>query len=124
MAVGESVSNGTLWDTRRTPSGNSALPSMKALLGGPYNTPLIRGTLVDTMVSKLEQRRLSSLGLRKGFLFRGSGWDSWTEPREVEVEEKGLWKWGNPLYGSSFRGTWRGGPLSGALKVMKGRLWE
>jgi len=33
------------------------------------------------------------LGLWKGFLFRGSGWDSWTEPREVEVEEKGLRKW-------------------------------
>jgi len=64
------------------------------------------------------------LGLQKGFLFRGSGWDSWTEPREVEVEEKGLWEWGNPLYGSSFRGTWSGAPLSGALKVMKGRLWE
>jgi len=81
---------------------------MGALLGGPYNTPPIRGTLVDTMISNLEQRRLSSLGLRKGFLFRGSGWDSWTDPREVEVEEKGLWKWGNTLYGSSFRGTSRG----------------
>jgi hypothetical protein len=65
-----------------------------------------------------------SLGLQKVFLFRGSGWDSRTEPREVEVEEKGLWKWGNTLYGSSFRGTWKGAPLSGALKVMKGRLWE
>ena len=75
---------------------------MGALLGGPYNTPPIRGTLVDTMVSKLEQRRLSSLGLQKGFLFRGSGWDSWIKPREVEVEENGLWKWDNPLYGSPF----------------------
>jgi len=64
------------------------------------------------------------LGLRKRFQFRGFGWDSWTEPREVEVEEKGLWKWGNPLNGSAFSGTWRGAPLSGALKVMKGRLWE
>jgi hypothetical protein len=34
-AVGESVSNGTLWDTRRPPSGNSAIPRMGALLGGP-----------------------------------------------------------------------------------------
>jgi len=50
MAVGESVSNGTLWDTRQPPRGNSALPSMGAVLGGPYNTPSIRGTLVDTMV--------------------------------------------------------------------------
>jgi len=33
--------------------------------------------------------------------------------------EKGVWKWG------SFRGTWRwGAPLSEALTVMKGRLWE
>jgi len=64
------------------------------------------------------------LGLRKGFLFRGCGWDSWTQPREVEVEKKGLWKWGNPLFGSSFRGIWRGAFLSGALKFMKGRLWE
>jgi hypothetical protein len=50
---------------------------------------------MDTMVSNLEQRRLSSLGLRKGFLFRGSGWGSWTEPREAEEEEKGhlsLWE--------------------------------
>jgi len=50
MAVGESVSNGKLWDTRRPPRGNSALPSMGALLDGPYNTPPIRGTLVGTMV--------------------------------------------------------------------------
>ena len=35
MAVGESVSNGTLWDTRQPPTGNVALPSMGALLGGP-----------------------------------------------------------------------------------------
>jgi len=50
MAVGESVSNSTLWDTRRPPRGLSALSSTGALLGGPYNTPPIRGTLVDTMV--------------------------------------------------------------------------
>jgi len=37
---------------------------------------------------------------------------------------KGVWKWGNPLYASSFRGIWRGALLSGALKVIKGRLWE
>jgi len=27
------------------------------------------------------------------------------------------------VYGSSVRGTWRGAPLLGALKVIKGRLW-
>jgi hypothetical protein len=42
----------------------------------------------------------------------------------MEEEEKGLWKWDIPLYGSSFRRTWRGATLSGTLKVMKGRLWE
>jgi hypothetical protein len=39
MAVGESVSNGTLWDTWRPPRGNIALPSKGALLGGPYIPP-------------------------------------------------------------------------------------
>jgi len=76
------------------------------------------------MVSNLEQKRFSSLGLRKWFLFRGSGWNSGAEPREVEVEEKGLLKWSNPFFGSSFSGTCRGAPLSGVVKVMKGRFWE
>jgi hypothetical protein len=76
------------------------------------------------MVSNLEQRRLSSLGLRKGFLFRGSGWDSWTEPKDVEVEEKGLWKWATLSMGALLGEPGGGAPLSGALKVMKGRLWE
>ena len=48
--MGESVSNGTLWDTRRPPRGNSALPSMGALLGGPYNTPPIHGTLTLSLL--------------------------------------------------------------------------
>ena len=43
------------------------------------------------------------------------------ELREIVV--RGLWKRGIPLYGSSVRGTWRGAPLLGALKVIKGRLW-
>ena len=152
---------------------------MGAVLGGPYNTPPNRGTLVDTMVliygkggsavwdsekgscsealggaagqnqewwrqrvrakkaqqfgnpkrfpvqrlwvgqldrtksgggRELEQRRLSSLGIQTGFLFRGCGWDSWTEPREMEVEEMGqpslckLFE-GNPEEGSFVRGT-------------------
>jgi hypothetical protein len=32
-------------------------------------------------------------------------------------------KWGVSLHGSSVKGTWRGAPVPGALKVMKGRLW-
>jgi len=37
--------------------------------------------------------------------------------------ERGLWKWGISLYGSSVRGTWRGAPFLRALKVMKRRTW-
>jgi len=44
MAVGEFVTNGTLWDTRRPPRGNTALPSMGTLLGGLHSTPLLMGT--------------------------------------------------------------------------------
>jgi hypothetical protein len=44
MAVGESVTNGTLWDTRRPPKGNTALPTKGALLGGLHSTPLLVGT--------------------------------------------------------------------------------
>jgi hypothetical protein len=36
MAVGESVVNGALWDTRQPPSCIVALPSMGALLGGLF----------------------------------------------------------------------------------------
>ena len=50
MAMGKSVSNCTFWDTRRPPRGYPALQSMGKLLGGPYITPPIRGTLVDTIV--------------------------------------------------------------------------
>jgi len=40
-----------------------------------------------------------------------------------EIVERGLWKRGISVYGNSVRGTWRGAPLLGALKVIKGRLW-
>jgi hypothetical protein len=43
-------------------------------------------------------------------------------PGTLELVEMGLWKHGFPLYGSYIRGTWRGAPLLGALKIMKGRL--
>jgi hypothetical protein len=59
--VGESVSNGTLWDTRQPPKGNLALPSMGALFGGFYNTPPIRGTSMDNTVSNLEQKESSAV---------------------------------------------------------------
>jgi len=38
---------------------------MGALLGEPYNAPPIRGTLMDTMVSNLEQRRAQQFGTLK-----------------------------------------------------------
>jgi len=44
MAVGEFVTNRTLWDTRRPPRGSTTLPSMGALLGGLRSTPLLMGT--------------------------------------------------------------------------------
>jgi hypothetical protein len=37
--------------------------------------------------------------------------------------EGGLWEWGIPLCGSSFREPGGGAPFTGPLKVMKGRLW-
>ena len=40
-------------------------------------------------------------------------------PETQSVSWKGAPKWGILLYGSSFMGTWRGGPFPGALKVMK-----
>jgi len=60
MAVGQSVSNGTLWDTRWPPRGNLALPSMEALLGGPYNSPLLGGPYMENMAMNLEQKESSA----------------------------------------------------------------
>ena len=40
--MGQSVSNGTLWDTRRPPRGNVTLPSMGALLDGLIPSPYSR----------------------------------------------------------------------------------
>jgi hypothetical protein len=62
MAVGESVSNSTLWDTRRPPRGNIALPSMGALLGGPYDTPTTCGTKMESMNKEFEVKESSTPG--------------------------------------------------------------
>jgi hypothetical protein len=43
---------------------------------------------------------------------------------EVEVEEKGLQKGATLFMGALLGEPGGGAPLSGALKVMKGRLWE
>jgi hypothetical protein len=45
MAVGESVKS---WDTSPTPSGNSALPIMGAMTGGPYITSSTRGITTNS----------------------------------------------------------------------------
>ena len=62
MAVGESVSNGTLWDTRRSPRGNTALPSMSALFCGPHSTPLLVGTQLSAQNKNLEHKESSITG--------------------------------------------------------------
>ena len=60
--MGESVKNGALWDIRRPPRGNSALPSMEALLAGPYIVPSTRGIRTDTTDEKLEHKESSYIG--------------------------------------------------------------
>jgi len=62
MAVGESVKKGTLWDTRRPPRGNLALPSKGALLGGPYNSPVLVGPYMENTDINLERKRAQQLG--------------------------------------------------------------
>jgi hypothetical protein len=62
MAEGETVSNGTLWDTGRPPSSNVVLPSMGALLGGPYNTLHTRGTTMEHVCKNLEHKDSSASG--------------------------------------------------------------
>jgi hypothetical protein len=80
---------------------------------------------MDNTVSNLEQKESSAVwDSKKGSCSEALGGAAGQNRERLEEEEKGPWKWCIPLYGSSFRGTWRGAPLSGALKVMKGRLWE
>jgi hypothetical protein len=78
MAVGESVKNCVLWDTRRPPKGNSALPSTGALIGGPYITPSTGGITVLTTEEKLGHKesslvRGSSEGCKEGSSQGNSG---------------------------------------------------
>jgi hypothetical protein len=68
MAMGETVSNSALWDTRRLARGNTALPSMEALLGGLHNAPLLVGTKLESTYEKSEVKESSSVGnSSKGF---------------------------------------------------------
>ena len=68
MAVGESVSNVDLWDTGQPPKGHIALPSMGALLGGHYSTPLTRGTKMRITETAPKFKESSTLGdSNKGF---------------------------------------------------------
>jgi len=70
-----------------------------------------------------------SLGAVRGASFWGGGLRGRTSPHGGPFTGnsdscKGTLEMGHlSLYGSSVRGTWRGAPLLGALKVMKGRLW-
>ena len=62
MAVGKSVTNGTLWDTRQTPRDNTALQIMGALLGGLHSNPAIRGNKTMTMNETVEYKDSSLAG--------------------------------------------------------------
>ena len=68
MVVDESVSSGTPWDTRRPPRGKIVLPSMGALLGGPYSTLHTHGTKMRNTETTLEFKESSAFGdSNKGF---------------------------------------------------------
>jgi hypothetical protein len=54
MAVGESVSNDALWDTRGPPSCIIALPGMGDLSGGPFNFPSTCGNVVDSTLETFQ----------------------------------------------------------------------
>ena len=72
MAVGESVSNGVLWDTRRPRKGNIALPSIGALFGGTYSTILTRGTKIRNTETNRNFKESSALReSNKGFKSEG-----------------------------------------------------
>jgi hypothetical protein len=62
MTVGESITNGTLWDTRRTPRGNTALPFMGALLDGLRVNPANRRNRNTIMNENVEYKESSLVG--------------------------------------------------------------
>jgi hypothetical protein len=109
MAAGDSVSNGTLWDTRRPPRGNVALPSMGALLGGPYNTLLTHGTTMEHVCKNLEHKESSS--------FADSNKGSGTEAPQIgaaEQEQVNLEGREGSVLGTSDRESYTQGPQMGA----------
>ena len=69
--MGESVSNGTLWDTRQPPRCNIALPSMGALLGDLIY-PLIRGIKIVNITKKSEPKESSVVGDSSKDFMKGS----------------------------------------------------
>ena len=58
----EYVTNGTLWDTRQTPRGNTVLPIMRALLGGLRSNPATRGNKTTTTNENLKYKESSLVG--------------------------------------------------------------
>jgi len=62
MAVGKSVTNGTLWDTRQTPRDNTALQIMGALLGGLCSNPATHGNKTMTTNENSECKDSSLVG--------------------------------------------------------------
>ena len=60
--MGESITNGTLWDTRRTPRGNTALPITRALLGGLSVNPTTCRNRTTTTNENADYRESSLVG--------------------------------------------------------------
>jgi hypothetical protein len=98
--VGESVSIGNLWDTRRTPRGNVALPRKGALLGGPYMTLLTRGTKMERMDLTSKYKESSTPGdSTKGLNSEGPQIGA-AERNPVGLECRGSSKTGDSVKGS------------------------
>ena len=90
--------------------------------GGPRWKTWKRAHMPGAYVWKKVLGRVSlPIGAPLGYLGRGS-----PSTRNFENQPKEGSGYGASLYGSSVRGTWRGGGarLLGALKVMKGWLWR
>ena len=88
--MGESVSNGTLWDTRRPPRGNIALPIMGLYLVDLIVPPYSWDLNGDHGFKFRTKGELSCLGLRQRFLLRGCVWAAGQNPVKQRAGETPL----------------------------------